>query len=265
MKHSHKFQSNYVSKTPDDHGMVEYSPEENQTWQLLFDRQMDALPNRACKEFIKGLELLHLHSDHIPQCFEVNYVLNQTTGWAIEPVPALISNDHFFELLSHRKFPATTFIRKRSQLTYLTEPDVFHEVFGHCPLLTDPAYADFMQAYGQLGLSATDEQRKHLARLYWYTVEFGLIKTKEGLRAYGGGILSSIKETEYCLSGAPFHKTLNTIEAFRTPYRIDHLQPVYFVIESFEQFYNLLKSNLIHQLDQASELGDFVPLFEPEE
>jgi phenylalanine-4-hydroxylase len=190
----------------------------------------------------------------------------ETTGWSLHPVPALIPNELFFELLSEKKFPAATFIRRREELDYLQEPDIFHEIFGHCPLLTNKPLADFTQTYGKLCLNATEEEREMLGRLYWFTVEFGLIKTKKGLRTYGGGILSSKSETPYCLeSDEPQRKPFNVIDVFRTPYLIYILQPVYYVIDSFDDLFKLTEMDLIGMAHEAKRLGMFKPLYKKED
>jgi phenylalanine-4-hydroxylase len=179
-------------------------------------------------------------------------------------VPALIDFQAFFELMANKKFPAATFIRTRKELVYLQEPDIFHEIFGHCPLITLPVYADFMYEYAKLGLKANHKDRVMLARLYWFTVEFGLIQTNDGLRIYGGGILSSHGESKYCLdSDKPLRKHLDAIEAFRTPYRIDIFQPVYFVINDLAELFNLIELDLMAKVNEARELGMHPPLFEP--
>ena len=177
-------------------------------------------------------------------------------------MPALIPFDKFFELLANRRFPAATFIRTREEMDYLQEPDIFHEVFGHCPLLTNQAYADFTETYGKLGLNASHADRVMLARLYWFTIEFGLIQTAKGLRIYGGGILSSKEETVYCLeSPEPQRKPFDPIEALRTPYRIDIKQPVYFVLDNFDTLYKLIDMDLIGLIQQARKLGEFAPAY----
>jgi len=257
-----KKESTYVAKKPDEHGVVHYSDEENAVWHDLITRQIHTVAGRACKEYLRGIDILNLPHDRIPQCHEVSEALGAITGWSVQRVSALISFDKFFDLLANRKFPAATFIRRRDELDYLQEPDMFHEIFGHCPMLTDRVYADFMQAYGELGLKASDKDRVMLARLYWFTVEFGLIKTSEGLRCYGGGILSSHKETIYALeSDIPQRQLLTPLEALRTPYRIDIVQPIYFVIEDFQALYDLLQNDLIKTVHKALELGEFEPTF----
>lgn len=252
----------YQAKPVDAKGHVAYTEEENGIWHDLVVRQTPILEGRACDEYQAGLALLNLSKDHIPQCDEVSAVLRDTTGWEIEPVPALIPFDRFFHLLANRKFPAATFIRRREELDYLQEPDIFHEVFGHCPLLTNPAYAHFTHTYGKLGLNASHEDRVMLARLYWFTIEFGLIKTSAGLRAYGGGILSSYTETVYCVDEAkPKRLPFDPLEALRTPYRIDIMQPIYFVIDSFDVLFHLVDLDLIGLIQQARKLGMYDPVY----
>lgn len=260
-------QSTYVSKTPDSTGRVNYTNEEQSVWHDLYARQMALLPNRACAEYLDGLKALNITGDHIPQIPDINKVLREQTGWEVAPVPALIGFQQFFELLANQKFPAATFIRTREEMDYLQEPDIFHEIFGHCPLITHPVYANFMHQYGKLGLNASHADRVMLARLYWFTVEFGLIETPEGRRIYGGGILSSHGESTYSLDSAiPVIQKLdstNPIEAFRTPYRIDIFQPIYFTINDFSQLQNLIQLDLFEIIGQARALGMHTPLFEP--
>ena len=256
----------YTAKPVDANGIAAYTDEDNSVWGTLYARQLPIVQGRGCDEYLNGLKLLNLPSDRVPQCPDVSAVLKAATGWTLEPVPALIPYDHFFHLLANRKFPAATFIRTREELDYLQEPDIFHEVFGHCPLLTNQAYADFTQTYGKLGLKANEEDRIMLARLFWFTVEFGLIQTKAGLRTYGGGILSSKSETIYCVeSDIPERKPFDVIEALRTPYRIDIMQPVYFVIDSFDTLFHLAEMDLMEMIRRARELGMREPMFEPEQ
>jgi phenylalanine-4-hydroxylase len=250
----------YVAKVVDSEGNASYSSEENDTWSKLFVRQNAIVQGRACDEFIEGLAVLDLPPTRVPQCPEVTEVLQATTGWTLEPVPALISFDHFFELLANKRFPAATFIRKREELDYIKEPDIFHEIFGHCPLLTNPAYAEFTHTYGKLGLKATPQERVLLARLFWFTIEFGLIDTTKGLRAYGGGILSSKNETIYCLeSEIPERRPLNVIDALQTAYRIDVIQPIYFVIKDFDELYRLIDLDLISLVRKIRAMNEDKP------
>ena len=160
----------YTAHQPDADGVIHYSNEEHGTWQILIERQFAALAGKGCNEYLAGLDRLGLPRDRIPQLAEINAVLQPATGWSVAAVPALISFDRFFALLANRQFPVATFIRRRDELDYLQEPDIFHEIFGHCAMLTNPAFAHFTHLYGQLGQQASKEQRFFLARLYWFTV-----------------------------------------------------------------------------------------------
>jgi phenylalanine-4-hydroxylase len=260
-----EFNSRYVAHKPDSQGLVNYSEEEHHVWQQLFERQIKIIPQRACDAFIAGLEKLQLSQTHVPQLPEVSKKLKQLTGWEVVPVNALISAQDFFELLASCRFPAATFIRTQAELDYVQEPDIFHELFGHCPMLTDPTYAKFLQAYAKLVLTFPESAWALLQRLFWFTVEFGLIQTNKGVRAYGGGILSSISETPYSVeSNVPFRVLFDPIAAFRTPYRIDQLQKIYFVIQDFETLYHLTKQDLGQQMQEAKRLGEVPPFFEME-
>ncbi|MFR9718148.1 phenylalanine 4-monooxygenase [Aeromonas diversa] len=246
---------------PDGH--IAWSEQENATWHTLITRQSKVLPERACDEYIAGLDRLTLPSGRIPQLDEISRVLRECTGWSVAAVPALISFDRFFALLADRHFPVATFIRTPQELDYLQEPDIFHEIFGHCPLLTNPAFAHFTHVYGQLGLAASKEERVFLARLYWFTVEFGLLQTPHGPRIYGGGILSSIGETRYALSETARVEPFDLLEVLRTPYRIDIMQPVYFMLERLETLFELADSDIMGRVREAMRLGLRPPLYPP--
>lgn len=257
-----KFVSNYVAHQPNAEGIINYSEKEHHVWQILYERQMKIIPGRACEEFIQGLESLGLTGLKIPQLPDVSKKLSALTGWEVVPVEALISAREFFELLARRQFPAATFIRREEEIDYVKEPDIFHELFGHCPMLTNPVYADFVGNYARIVLSLPEEQWALLQRLFWFTVEFGLIKTPAGLRAYGGGILSSISETAYSVeSDIPMRVIFDPVAAFRMPYRIDMLQKVYFVIESYQELYDFVAADIERFINRARELGEFPPLF----
>lgn len=257
-----EFVSKYISHEPDAQGLITYSAAENHVWQKLYNRQLAILPGRACAEFMHGLECLDLSTDRIPQLPDVSRRLEDLTGWQVQPVAALISAREFFELLAKRRFPAATFIRCEEELDYVQEPDIFHELFGHCPMLTNPVYAEFVCNYAQRVLSFPESEWPLLQRLFWFTVEFGLIQTKEGLRAYGGGILSSITETPYSVeSDIPLRILFDPVAAFRTPYRIDRLQITYFVINNYETLYELVINDLPSLIKRARELKEFSPLF----
>ena len=261
-----EFISRYVSHQPDSNGFIDYSVEEHRVWTLLFERQSKLLPGRACDEFLEGLKSLQLTADKIPQLPDVNSRLKAATGWQVEAVPALISARSFFELLAKRRFPAATFIRSEEELDYVTEPDIFHELFGHCPMLTNPVYAAFMHDYACKVLTIHESNWPLLQRLFWFTVEFGLINTTHGLRAYGGGILSSISETAYSVeSDVPMRVLFDPVTAFRVPYRIDQLQPIYFVIQNYAELYSFVKLDVSKLMLKAHSLGEYPPFFTVDE
>lgn len=246
----------YISKKPDEHGLVDFSAEEHSVWQTLYKRQIKLLEGRACQEFIDGVARLQLNKQAIPQLSDVSKELKSATGWQVAPVDALISFKEFFDLLANRTFPAATFIRLPEDLDYLKEPDIFHEVFGHCPLLTEPAFADFTHRVGVMGQSMSKEERVMLARLYWFTVEFGLIQTTEGLRIYGGGILSSMGESVYALeSDIPIREQFDLLTVLRTPYRYDEMQKKYFIINSFDDLFALVNVDLRDVFNEAKKYG----------
>jgi phenylalanine-4-hydroxylase len=261
-----KFTSRYVAHKPDKQGNIVYSAEEHRVWRQLFERQMKLVRGRACDEYLDGLKILEIGPDQIPQLPELSKRLHALTAWEIAPVEALISAREFFELLATRRFPAATFIRCAEELDYVTEPDIFHELFGHCPMLTNPVYADFIHDYALYVLSRSESDWPLLQRLFWFTVEFGLINTKKGLRAYGGGILSSISETVYSVeSDLAMRVLFDPLVAFRVPYRIDRLQPVYFVIDDYQQLYQCVKSDLGELMQRAHTLGEYPPFFPVDE
>lgn len=216
-----------------------YTAVDQHTWGTLYARQMALLPQRACAEFMAGLQALKLSPHRIPTFDDLNDRLAATTGWALVAVHGLIPDEVFFEHLSQRRFPVTWWLREPQQLDYLQEPDLFHDLFGHVPLLTNPVFADYLQAYGQGGVKAAHlHALPMLARLYWYTVEFGLIRTPQGLRIFGAGILSSRTESVACLeSSSPQRLPFDLQRIMRTQYNIDRFQDTYFVIDSFDQLF----------------------------
>ena len=218
---------------------TDYSADDHRVWDDLFARQMQVLPGRAATAFLKGLERLDLGRGGVPDFARLSAELGALTGWSVVPVPMLIPDHVFFWHLANRRFPAGNFIRPRERFDYIEEPDVFHDVFGHVPMLTDPVFADYMQEYGRAGWKAMRYNRlKALGALYWYTVEFGLIMEAEGLRAYGAGILSGPTEAVFALEAqSPNRIMLHVDRVMRTDYAIDDLQPTYFVIESFADLY----------------------------
>ncbi|MEM1051985.1 MAG: phenylalanine 4-monooxygenase [Pseudomonadota bacterium] len=218
---------------------TDYSSDDHQVWRDLFSRQMEILPGRAASAFMAGLDKLDFASGGIPEFGELSEELGKLTGWSVIPVPMLIPDHVFFWHLANRRFPAGNFIRTHETFDYIEEPDVFHDVFGHVPMLTDPVYADYMQEYGRAGWKAMRYNRlKALGSLYWYTVEFGLIEEAEGIRAYGAGILSGPTEAKFAVEAkSPNRIMLNVDRVMRTDYVISDLQPTYFVIESFQDLY----------------------------
>lgn len=217
-----------------------YGAQEHGVWRTLYEHQAQVLPGRACEEFLDGLAKLKLVPDSIPDFERLSDNLEKLTGWRIVAVPSLVPDDVFFDHLANRRFPAGQFIRKPEQLDYIEEPDVFHDVFGHAPMLAHPVFADYMEAYGKGGQRALRQfgALKNLARLYWYTVEFGLIEKPEGLRIYGSGIVSSRSESIYTVENpSPNRIHFNLERVMRTDYRIDDFQESYFVISSFEELF----------------------------
>jgi len=217
-----------------------YTPADHDTYKRLYERQAAQLPGLACDAFIQALPSLGV-KDHIPRFEEINDRLFRATGWEIVAVPGLIPELPFFTLLANRKFPVTDWIRKPEEFDYIVEPDVFHDLFGHVPMLFDPTFADYVQRYGAGGIKADAlGAGEKLARLYWYTVEFGLIRQPDGLRAYGAGILSSVGELQHAVrSDVPHRLPLDLLRTMRTRYKIDTYQSNYFVIESFAQLFEL--------------------------
>ena len=239
----------------------DYSEEEHEIWRLLFERQRRLLPGRACDEFLAGLGGLGLAAEGIPDFRRLSEVLDAATGWRIVAVPGLVPDDVFFAHLARRRFPSTCFIRRRDQLDYLQEPDVFHDICGHVPLLMDPVFADYMQAYGEGGLKALGlGHLPHLARLYWYTVEFGLIAAPQGLLIYGSGILSSAGESVYSLDDPrPNRIGFDLRRVMRTGYRIDSFQQTYFVIDNFQQLFDATRPDFAPIYRQIAALPDLEP------
>ena len=228
-----------------------FTAEEHAVWDTLFARQSALLPGRASSAHLAGLDVLRLSKPGIPDFDELSERLHKRTGWTVVAVPGLVPDDVFFTHLANRRFPAGNFIRRADQLDYLQEPDVFHDVFGHVPLLSHPVFADYMQAYGQGGLRSLGLGALHkLSRLYWYTVEFGLIREDGNLRISGAGIVSSASETHFALEDpSPNRIGFDLVRILRTNYRIDDYQQAYFVIDSYEQ---LLRTTLD---------TDFAPLY----
>jgi phenylalanine-4-hydroxylase len=235
---------------PQDWGR--YTAQDHATWDTLFARQAKLLPGRASEAYLRGLDVLKLSKPGIPDFEELSDRLMTLTGWQVVAVPGLVPDDVFFDHMANRRFVAGNFIRRPDQLDYLQEPDVFHDVFGHVPMLADPVFADYLAAYGRGGQRALGlDALKYLGRLYWYTVEFGLIAEPEGLRIYGSGIVSSYAESQFALdSDSPNRIGFDLARVMRTEYRIDDFQQNYFIIPSFDELLRLTVET------------DFAPLYE---
>jgi len=251
----------YSAKTPNQIGIIPYNDKENQIWKELFHQQKQQIKLHMSRIYKEGLKVVNLPEDRIPQCKHISKSLFETTGWIVEPVPALIGFKRFFNMLANRKFPAASFIRTREDFGYVKEPDIFHEIFGHTPLLTNQKIADFSQRIGIIGQHVEPKDHSWLARLYWFTIEFGLIKENNACIPFGSGLASSPTELSYAAtSNIPYKAPFNVQNILRTPYRIDIKQPIYYVLESLDQLEEITKSSLIEEIKAAQLLGLNKPL-----
>jgi phenylalanine-4-hydroxylase len=234
-----------------DQGWATYTPQQHEVWKTLFERQTKLLPDLACQAYVEGMRRLPMSVDRIPNFEKLTETLYKATGWQVVAVPGLVPDEVFFDHLANRRFPSGNFIRGAHELDYLEEPDVFHDVFGHVPMLMHPVMADFIQAYGQGGLRAQKLGKlAELARVYWYTVEFGLVKELDGLHIYGAGITSSFSESRFSVqSDSPNRITFDLERVMRTNYRIDDFQEVYFVLDKIDDLLTLAQT-------------DFAPIYE---
>jgi len=237
--------------------MSRYAPEHHRLWRFLFDRQVKLAKTHACKPFLDGLRDLDV-ADGVPDFERANKILRKATGWELLAVPGLIPNDAFFDHLAHRRFPVSWWIREENEIDYLVEPDVFHDFFGHVPLLSHPVFADYMQIYGQQGVAAMAAgEVKRLSRLYWYMVEFGLIKDADGLRAFGAGILSSYGETRHAVESPEAYRIgFDLKRILRSEYRLDQYQAVYFVLDDFQQLFDASRGDLLPIYGELAALPD---------
>ena len=237
-----------------------YTEEDHDTYRRLYERQTALLPGLACDAFMEALPSLGA-KNHIPRLDEINARLRPVTGWELVAVPGLIPERPFFELLASRRFPVTDWIRKPQEFDYIVEPDVFHDLFGHVPLLFNPTFADYVQRYGAGGLKAHDlNAGELLSRLYWYTIEFGLIQQSNGLRAYGAGIISSAGELRHSVTSVkPQRIGLDLLRCMRTRYKIDDYQSTYFVIDSFQQLFDLTAPDFTPLYDTVRVSADLAP------
>lgn len=246
----------YSSKQPGPDGRYTYTAEETDIWRILFTRQMKTLHPFACQAYLDGQSKLGFSPDAVPQVIDIDAHLRKLTGAGVQPVAALIPQDEFSTLLKNRRFPVATFIRRREHLDYIEEPDIFHEVFGHCPMLAHPDFCRFMERFGAFALSLPKPMIKRLFRLWWFTVEFGMIAEDGQMKAFGAGIMSSPSEAAHARDGGAEILPFDLLTIFRTDYRIDILQPVYFAIDGFEQLAVSLDDDIEGLLRLAAEMGD---------
>lgn len=225
-----------------------YTEEDFEVWKILFDRQIEQFPTHASKAYLDGLGIANFETGIIPEFKETNEILEKTTGWQLAVVPGIVPDYTFFELMANKRFPATTWLRKKEELDYLEEPDMFHDVFAHVPLLTNQHFVNFLEELSKIGLNyvGNEEAIQLLSRVYWFTVEFGLIQESEGLRIYGAGILSSAGETAFSLSSEPPKHQFSIEHMLNTPYRKDVFQTEYFITESYEQLYRSIPEIRAH-------------------
>ena len=220
----------------------DYTDEDFRVWKILFDRQMDILSQTVSRNYLDALKIVNFRNDKIPDFNEVNSTLNDLTGWNLHVVPNISPQKEFFKYLSEKKFTATCWLRSFEQLDYIEEPDMFHDVFAHVPLLSNTAYCNFFKGISDIALEHIDDPKaiELLGRIYWFTIEFGLIRENDKLKIYGAGIISSIGETKHCLSNECEKLNFDVNKIMSTDFRTDILQDKYFVIDSFDQLYNAL-------------------------
>ncbi len=258
--------SAYTAKIPGSDGRIAYTEEENGVWRDLYSRQEPSVRKMAAPDYLTGFDKLALPANRVPQCAEVSEVLGQHTGWKVEPVPALIGFGRFYTMLAERTFPAASFIRSREDFDYIKEPDIFHEIFGHTPMLTDPRFADFSQAIGRAGQKLNAKDYSWLIRLYWFTIEFGLTKVGDTYKSLGSGLASSPTELPHSVHGEGVERRpFDVIDILRTPYRIDIHQPLYYVLENVDDLFAAAERDLVADIRRAQELGLFAPLYPIEE
>ncbi|MGY3436587.1 MULTISPECIES: phenylalanine 4-monooxygenase [unclassified Marinovum] len=256
--------TSYSAKLPDDRGFIAYSAEEDAVWRDLYDQQLPNVEAHSARAYLDGLRRVDLPRTRVPQCPEVSETLRDLTGWQVEPVPALIPFGRFFRMLAERKFPAASFIRRREHFDYIEEPDIFHELFGHAPLLADPRFAGFSQAIGAAGLKADSKDYAWLIRLYWFSIEFGLVIENGGYKALGSGLASSVTELPWSVGKTgPERRPFDIIDILRTPYRIDIHQPIYFVIEDLDDLFAAAERDLLADVRRAQSLGLHAPAYPP--
>ncbi len=235
-----------------------YTAENHEVWSILYQRRMDLLPTTASAIYMRGIKAIGLDQRHLPNLNEVNARLGPKTGWYATPVSGYLPAKSFFAMLAQRKFPTTTTIRTREQIAYLEAPDIFHDVFGHVPLHADPIFADFLQRTGEAGLLAeTDEQVEQLARLFWFTIEFGLIREHGEIKLYGSGLISSPGEAVHALTDAVEKRPFKREDVIQQPFEIDHYQPILFVVESFDDLFRAMdeQATIFREANQTAPVG----------
>lgn len=257
--------TSYAAKHPDWAGFIDYTDEENAVWRDLVARQWPMVRRHAAAPYLRGLEMLEMPQTRVPQCPDLSRKLRALTGWQVVPVPALISFGRFFRMLAERSFPAASFIRSRRDFDYIEEPDIFHEIFGHAPLLTDPRFAGFSQAIGEAGMRCAKEDYAWLIRLYWFSIEFGLTVEHGVTKTLGSGLASSPSELLWAVGEGPELRPFDVIDILRTPYRIDIHQPVYFVIERLDDLFAAAGRDLLADVATARRLGLHAPKYPPKE
>jgi phenylalanine-4-hydroxylase len=253
--------SNYRAKRPDASGSIRYTKAEDSVWADLYSQQIPMVRRYSAPEYLAGFDRIALPDDRVPDCRVLSEKLGILTGWQVIPVPALIPFERFFSMLANREFPAASFIRGRKDFEYITEPDIFHELFGHSPLLTDMRFAEFSRAIGQAGLRAEKRDFPWLIRLYWFSIEFGLTRQNGEIKALGSGLASSPSELQYSVtSDVAKRRDFDVMDILRTPYRIDIHQPIYYVLHDLDDLFSAAQRDLIADVSKARSMG----LFEPE-
>ncbi|HGG06144.1 MAG TPA: phenylalanine 4-monooxygenase [Aliiroseovarius sp.] len=256
------FSSAYRAKSADQNGFIPFDSSEDAVWHDLMAQQMPGVARHMARPWLDGLARLDLPLDRVAQPVDVSAVLRAATGWQVEPVPAVIGFARFFDMLSRKTFPAASFLRSRADFNYIKEPDIFHEIFGHAPLLTDPRFAEFSQAIGRAGARAEKQDYVWLIRLYWFTIEFGLTRENGQVKALGSGLASSPTELSASLLDQNVERRpFDVIDILRTPYRIDIHQPLYYVLEDLDDLFALAGRDLNADIQQARQLGLFQPLY----
>ena len=255
--------TSYAAKTPDARGQIDYDDQENAVWCDLVARQLPAVRQHMAQPWLRGFDALDMPLDRVPQCAAISARLGDLTGWQVAPVPALIGFGQFFDMLANQVFPAASFIRRREHFDYIEEPDIFHEIFGHTPLLTDARFAGFSKAIGQAGQRCAPADYRWLIRLYWFTIEFGLAVEDGQIKALGSGLASSPTELLHAVGEAPERREFDVMDILRTPYRIDIHQPLYFVLSDYDALFAAADRDLLADVAAARALGPHAPKYPP--